>query len=99
MDASLVADGDSRWVISGTLDFTTVPWLWGELSGKLQGGDWVLDLRPVTRSNSAGLALLLEAEMLTRQRGGRLRIEGLPAGLAQLGRVSGLGFLLDEMTD
>jgi anti-anti-sigma factor len=95
--ATLVSGGQRRWVISGSLDFTTVPGLWSELAPQLDGGDWVLDLHPVSRANSAGLALLLEAHAETRRRGGRMRVEGLPEGLQQLGRMSGLGDLLGEL--
>lgn len=98
MAATLTSDGNGRWSISGELDFVTVPGLWAQLAPQLGSGDWVLDLSPVQRSNSAGLALLLEAEAATRSRGGRMRVEGLPEGLAQLGQMSGLRELLAKMS-
>jgi phospholipid transport system transporter-binding protein len=97
MSAILRPDGQRRWAVSGSLDFDSVPRLWSQLAPKLDGGDWVLDLQPVTRANSAGLALLLEAHAATRLQGGRMRVEGLPDSLLQLGRMSGLGDLLGEI--
>jgi anti-anti-sigma factor len=95
--ATLEPGGRHRWVISGSLDFDTVPRLWTQLSGHLDSADWVLDLNPVSRANSAGLALLLEAHAESRRRGGHMRVEGLPASLSQLGAMSGLGDFLDGL--
>lgn len=96
-DAALRADGDHRWVISGPLDFDTVPGLWSQLAGQLRGADCLLDLGPVERANSAGLVLLLEAHAEASRDGGRLRVAGVPASLDQLAAVSGLSPLLDEL--
>ena len=98
MAARLSADGNGRWAISGELDFASVPELWAQLVPRLDGSDWVLDLGAVSRSNSAALALLLEAQATTRQAGGRMRVEGLPDSLVQLGQVSGLASLLGELS-
>jgi phospholipid transport system transporter-binding protein len=95
--ATLESGGRHRWVISGSLDFDTVPRLWNQLSGHLDSADWVLDLNPVSRANSAGLALLLQAHAESRRRGGRMHVEGLPASLRQLGAMSGLDGFLDEL--
>lgn len=95
--ANLTADGDRRWVISGRLDYQTVPALWKGLSGKLGGGDTVLDLSAVDTANSAGLALLLEAHGAAIRSHGRLRVQGLPDSLTKLGAISGLTPLLEEL--
>ena len=95
--ATLESGGRHRWVISGSLDFDTVPRLWAQMSAELDSADWVLDLNPVSRANSAGLALLLEAHAASRRHGGKLRVEGLPASLSQLGAMSGLDGFLDEL--
>jgi phospholipid transport system transporter-binding protein len=92
----LEAHGAGRVAVHGDVDFDTVPALWSQLKSQLDGGDWVLDLSPVGRVNSAGLALLLEAHAETRRQGGRMRVEGLPEGLAQLATVSGLDDMLAE---
>ncbi len=95
--ASLTVDGDHRWVISGRLDYHSVPGLWSGLAGRMGGGDNVLDLSAVDGANSAGLALLLEAHGEAVRRQGRLKVLGLPDSLAQLGAISGLTPLLDEL--
>lgn len=97
-DASLERTGDGRWAVSGSLDFDSVPRLWAELSPELDGRDAVLDLSGVSRANSAGLALLIEAHAHSRELGGTLRVHGLPASLSQLGHVSGLDALLAKLS-
>jgi len=96
-EASLQADGGHRWVISGRLDFDTVPRLWSQLAGQLGGAECVLDLGGVSGANSAGLALLLEAHAEAHRHGGCLRVQGLPDSLSQLAAISGLTPLLDEL--
>lgn len=96
-DASLKVGGRHHWVIEGRLDFETVPGLWSQLAGQLDGAECLLDLTSVDSANSAGLALLLEARAETQRLGGRLRVQGLPDSLSQLGAISGLSPLLDEL--
>lgn len=96
-DARLEPAGAHRWAIRGALDFHTVPRLWRQLVGRIDASDWVLDMSGVDQANSAGLALLLEARAETERHGGSMRVEGLPASLSQLGAMSGLGSLLDEL--
>jgi phospholipid transport system transporter-binding protein len=96
-EAGLTSVEQRRRLVSGSLDFDTVPGLWAQLAPQLDGGDWVLDLHGVERANSAGLLLLLEAHAETTRHGGRLRVEGLPDSLQQLGRMTGLGTLFGEL--
>jgi len=70
--------------LAGALVFATVPGLYRRRP-ELAGG--VVDLSGVERSDSAGLALLLEWQR--RARGG-LRFSGIPQQLAALIRISGL---------
>lgn len=98
MGAELAHDGEGRWRLSGELDFASVPVVWSALAPQLDGSDWVLDLSAVARSNSAALALLLEARSATLAKGGVMRVTGLPEGLLQLGQMSGLDVLLAEMS-
>lgn len=94
--AAIKADGERRWALTGRLDFTTVPTLWSELSGKLGAGA-VLDLSAVESANSAGLALLLEAHAEAGAKGARVQICGMPESLVQLAAISGLGPFLQEL--
>jgi phospholipid transport system transporter-binding protein len=68
----------------GALVFATVPGLYRRRPVLAAGN---VDLSGVARSDSAGLALLLEWQR--RARGG-LRFSGIPSQLADLIRVSGL---------
>lgn len=53
-----------------------------------------LDLSLVTRSDSAGLALVVDWIRAARRRGLELDIRGVPRQLAEIARVSGLDSLL-----
>lgn len=87
--ARLKAAGKFRWALSGTLDFGTVPVLWKELSGLIEGGGRLtLSLRGVNSANSAGLVLLLEAHDLAKRTGCRLSVVDLPPGLVALASMS-----------
>ena len=93
--AELVELGEGRFGVRGALDFATV----GELLAKgvaAFGGRSrvVLDLREVTRSNSAALALLLEWLDLGRSRGFELRFVNLPESLLAIARLSNVDALL-----
>jgi phospholipid transport system transporter-binding protein len=57
-------------------------------------GDVLLDLGEVTRADSAGLALLIEAMRLARQRELRLRVRNLPPQVEALAVVSGVDTML-----
>ena len=61
-EAQLTAAGDSRFELSGTLDFASVPQIWPALDAALRdGATLTLALGGVERANSAGLVLLIEA--------------------------------------
>ena len=86
--AALQVEGN-RLTLSGTLDFASVPELWPQLQQQLAGGsDIELSLAGVSSSNSAALALLLEALDEAGKRGVKLRIADLPQGLSDLANLS-----------
>jgi phospholipid transport system transporter-binding protein len=58
------------------------------------GSEAVLDLSGVRRSDSAGLALVVDWLRAARRRGLRLAIEGAPSQLMDIARVSGLEELM-----
>ena len=94
---SLDATGSNHWTFKGELDFSTVPDAWKLLHPLLRGGDSVtLSLAGVSRSNSAALALLLQAVDVARQSGARLRLEDLPEELASLAHMSNLDLLFES---
>jgi phospholipid transport system transporter-binding protein len=57
-------------------------------------GTLELDLSGITRSDSAGLALLLELTRLARVRGRELRVSGAPEQLRRLAEFFGVATLL-----
>jgi phospholipid transport system transporter-binding protein len=82
--------------ISGELDMQTVPGLLQAVEGILSQaeGDLYFDLQGVTRSDSAGLALLVEWLQRAGQAQRRIAFRNLPAQMLTISRVSGLERLL-----
>ena len=78
--------------LEGELNITTVPDLLQSMLSQfpLVGSEAHIDLENVTRSDSAGLALLMEWLRLAEQRDIRLRFHNLPNQLQEIARVSDL---------
>ncbi len=97
MNAALLKEEGTHLKISGDLDRETVPDLLIQLQARLQqhpGEKICLNLQGVTRSDSAGLALLVECRRLMRLQQGSLCFEGLPEQMQHMADISGLtGFL------
>lgn len=88
-EAVLTPAGDRRWMLEGVLDFYTVPTVWPVLEKLLRAGDpLTLSLAKVSRTNSAGLVMLVEAFDLARKTGSRLELVDLPAEMLDLARMS-----------
>jgi len=88
-EASLQASGDGRLEIAGTLDFSSVPGLWLQLQQQIASHDRLsVSLQGVASSNSAALALLLEAKDFAAARGCELGFSDLPQGLTDLAALS-----------
>ena len=81
-DASVRRDGDAL-VFAGTLDRTAAAALWRQASAQSAGAQRIV-LTNVTTVDSAGLALLAELAARLRASGTTPRLEGQPAGLADL---------------
>jgi phospholipid transport system transporter-binding protein len=64
-------------------------------SAAIAGGDFAVDLAAVTEVDTAAVALLLEWQRQAVARGGRLRLDGVPADVASLARLCGVDGLLD----
>lgn len=93
--ANLTSNGNGRWSVEGELVFSTVPGLLGK-TGQLLAGkeDLVVDLGGVTRSDSAGLALMLEWLERCRSKQLGIRFLQVPQSLLDLARVSNVSGLL-----
>jgi len=93
-------DGPGRYLLAGVLSFETVPSLWRRSEALLQGvPELKLDLKGITRTDSAGLALLVEWTRLARQRGIRISFLNIPPQVLAIARVSGLDDILPLSRD
>lgn len=93
---SVQARDNNVYVISGELNMQTVPDVLTDVENILDAsqGDICFDLGEVTRSDSAGLALLVEWMQQAGQRQRKLSFSHLPEQLLAIARVSGLEELL-----
>jgi phospholipid transport system transporter-binding protein len=88
------------WHLAGVLDMTSVPTLRDAAPGLVDSCNLVdapevlVDLCDVTRMDSAGLALLVDWQGQARGRRTKLRFRNLPAGIAAIAEVYGLGAVL-----
>lgn len=89
--ARLEPTGQGQWRVNGDMDFHTVgALLHAGLASFAGPGDIEVDLSGVERTDSAGLALLLEWARAARVGGGALRLRAVPAQLRAIAAVSGL---------
>jgi len=86
------ADGDGRFHLEGELSFQTVPDLLAQCEQVLQGhsGDIQVNLEGVSRSDSAGLALLVELVKINRAKGGSVTFSHVPEQMLAMASVSRL---------
>ncbi len=81
----------SSQAVSGALTFETVPGLYRNSSSWFTGtGDLTIDLAQVERTDSAGLALLIEWLRRARVANRTLRFANIPAQVQTLIRINGL---------
>ena len=94
--ASLRVGQAGQASIAGVVDFTSVPALWAELARLIdRNAALSVSLGEVTSSNSAALALLLEASEYAAARQHTLVFTGLPQGLVDLANLSNVMSLLE----
>ncbi len=85
----LVIETAETWRLTGELTFATVPSLLTECTEQLtKQVPQRLDLQQVTRTDSAGLALLVEIRRLTRNH--PLVFHNIPAQMLRIATVSGV---------
>lgn len=86
---------EGRLEIHGELSFASVPALWRECRAQCAAGNAIdIDLGQVQRSDSAGLALLVEWLRETQRSGASLRFFNIPAQMLEIARASGLEQIL-----
>ena len=99
--AEITQQSKQKYLISGTVDFLTVPDLMQAAKGFLSStGNAVtaqattesvsIDLSKITDCNSAGLALMLEMVKLARSNNIELHFENLPEALLTIAKAYGV---------
>ena len=98
--ASIQVGGNGRLEVHGDLDFDSVPGLWKQCSAHFSERDELdIDLSQVERSDSAGLAMLVECLRRAQQSGKTLRFFNIPAQMLAIARVSSLDQVLPLQRD
>lgn len=88
---------DGVYSVTGPMTFESVPALWRASDGLVPGGGNVeLDLGGVTRTDSAGLALLVEWMRRARLTGASVRFRNVPEQMMAIAQTSNLEDLLLE---
>ena len=93
--AGIQSCGEGLFLLSGELSFSSVPGLLQEGERLLPGtreaaGNVTMDLQGVSRTDSAGLALLVEWTRDVRAQGIEITFLNIPAQMVALARLSGL---------
>lgn len=84
--------GDGAVDVTGSLTFNTVPDFLAQGNGWLAGGKGTitLDMKAVSKADSAGLALMLEWLQQARKTGCTIQFANIPERVQVLIRVNGL---------
>lgn len=93
MQATINQQEDNLYRIDGELNMQTVPAVAEELSGlifNINGEELTFDLGGVTRSDSAGVALLVDAMQLAIAKKINLHFSHLPQQMKEIAGISGL---------
>jgi len=94
-EATITEADNGRLAITGDLSFATVPRLWNRWRSLADGRQALdIDLRAVQRSDSAGLALLIDGLRRAHQTGQSVRFFNIPEQMLAIARVSGLEEML-----
>jgi phospholipid transport system transporter-binding protein len=91
-DSRISQQDPQHFRVEGELNMETVPALLQAMASQFPtiGNEAYIDLAGVTRSDSAGLALLVEWLRLAKIRNIRLQFHNLPSQLRDIARVSDL---------
>lgn len=86
---------DGRLVLSGELSYETVVRVRGEAESLLEGAESIqVDLQDISRSDSAGLALLVDWMRTAKRLGKAIQFLNIPQQMLAIARVSGLDEVL-----
>lgn len=82
---------DGQYLITGDLDFHTVPRIWSASQSLFAGGkSLTVDLSGVESSNSAGLALLIEWIRFADSNNCSIKFLNLPDQMLQVAQLCGV---------
>ena len=91
----MIDNGAGNWLLQGELDFESVPSMLQHAGARMLGNDRLeVDLRDVTRADSAGLALLVEWLRESESAGNEIVFVNVPDQLLSIARVCGLEHIL-----
>ncbi|RKZ36070.1 MAG: anti-anti-sigma factor [Gammaproteobacteria bacterium] len=91
----IVIENDNTWRLSGELSFATVGALLTEFSQRAAlKPPKVLDLYDVTRTDSAGLALLIELRGQTKE--APMNFRNIPEQMFKLAALSGVELMIND---
>ena len=94
-DAQLVENGDGSWLLQGELGYMSAPSVLQHAGVNMLGKERItVDLKGVTRADSAGLALLVEWLRESENAGNSIEFVNVPAQLLSIARVCGLEEIL-----
>jgi len=94
-DIKLTRREDGCFILEGVLDFQSVPGIWQQgLALFAEAPSLVLDLQQVSRSDSAGLALLIEWMRFARSHNKPISFINMPSQMLAIARVSSLDNIL-----
>jgi phospholipid transport system transporter-binding protein len=95
MSEVVIKGSNGHFEIDGELSFATVTELWRDGINLFSNCDDVhIDLGGVTRSDSAGLVLLVEWMRFLKERGNKIRFSSIPQQMLDIARVSSLDNIL-----
>ena len=94
-EAGITINDDGSWLLSGELNFDTVPSLLARPAVALKAGSDVrVDLSAVTRVDSAGLALMIEWLRVSERVGIAITFENVPEQLRSIAQICDLDKIL-----
>lgn len=94
-EARFTDRGGGNWLLEGELSFATVPTVLRHAGADMRGVARIqVDLKGVTRADSAGLALLVEWLRESERAGVPISFVNVPVQLLSIARVSGLEKIL-----
>jgi phospholipid transport system transporter-binding protein len=95
-DIQIEARGNGQYFLAGSLTFANVPNVYAEGNALFDSDTaaLTLDLQGIERTDSAGLALLLEWLRNAQQKNKTIRFRNIPPQLQSMIRLSGLDDIL-----